>query len=113
MNGDARALAESALPVIEMKFLFGVLVGAVGLWAYRSGKLETLTGRSPASVQEAFSVASDRVKQVAEDPRVGNAVAKVQDAVSTASSSTIGRPSQSEVAGPTDQPLPGTEPGNQ
>ena len=96
----------------EMKFVLGVIVGAVGIWAYRAGKLEMLTGRAPAGVQQVFSVVSDGVKQVADDPRVGSAVAKVQDAVSTTASSSIARPSAAEIAGRPDEPLPRHEPEN-
>ena len=62
-----------------MKFFLGIFLGAVGMWAYRTGKLDTLKQRSPDTVKQAFN-----------NP-----------------ASTIAHPTPAEVAGRPDEPLPG------
>ena len=64
-----------------MGFLLGVAAGALGMWAYRSGRLDSVMGRSPDQVQQAFSSASDRVRQVADNPQVRDVVSAVTDRV--------------------------------
>lgn len=76
-----------------MKFLFGIALGALGVWAYQTGKLEMLTGRSPDQLQQMFTSTTENVQAVAEK-------------VSGAADSSIVRPSAAEVAGRPDEPLP-------
>ena len=51
-----------------MKFLFGVAIGVVGMWAYSNGKLQALMGQAPEPLTEAFGKATERASQVAEQP---------------------------------------------
>jgi hypothetical protein len=88
-----------------MKFFLGIAVGAVGMWAYSNGKLQSLMGRTPEPMQDAFSRASQQVNQLAEDDRVRGFVAKAQDTAQD-----IARPSASEVSGRPSEPLPATGP---
>ena len=37
-----------------MKFFFGLAVGAVGMWAYQNGKLDSLMGHAPEPVRQAY-----------------------------------------------------------
>ena len=53
-----------------MKFLFGVAIGAVGMWAYSSGKLQGLMGQASGPVNQAFTVAGERASEVANNPQV-------------------------------------------
>jgi hypothetical protein len=64
-----------------MKFFVGLVLGGVGMWAYSSGRLQTLMGRAPAPVQDAFSKAGDQVNQVANHDQIRGFVAKTQDTV--------------------------------
>ena len=36
--------------IYSMNFIVGLAVGALGMWAYRSGKMQNLVGRAPAPV---------------------------------------------------------------
>ena len=65
-----------------MKFLFGVAIGVVGMWAYSNGKLQALMGQAPEPVTEAFGKATERASQVANNPQVRDFVSKAQDKVS-------------------------------
>ena len=77
-----------------MKFLFGVAIGAVGMWAYSSGKLQGLMGQASEPVNQAFTVASERASQVANNPQVRDVVSKAQDKISD-----LATPSASEGSG--------------
>jgi hypothetical protein len=65
-----------------MKFLFGVAIGVVGMWAYSNGKLQALMGQAPEPLTEAFGKATERASQVANNPQVRDFVSKAQDKVS-------------------------------
>jgi hypothetical protein len=69
-------------PVL-MKFLFGVAMGVIGMWAYRAGKLEGVLRRAPAPIQQTFQ---------------------------SGSGSDIAVPSASEVATRPSEPLPREQP---
>jgi hypothetical protein len=69
-----------------MKFLFGVAIGALGFWAYRTGKLATLLPNRPESVQQQFST----------NPSSG--------------AQSVVTPSATEVAGRPSEPLPREHP---
>jgi len=88
-----------------MKFFFGLAVGAVGMWAYRSGKLQGFMGRAPEPVQDAFSRASDQVAQVTNNEQVRGFVSKAQDKAQE-----IATPTASEISGRPAEPLPTSEP---
>jgi hypothetical protein len=60
-----------------MKFFFGLAVGAIGLWAYQSGKLRSLMGSAPEPVQQLWQPATE-----------------------------IAKPSASEISGRPSEPLP-------
>jgi hypothetical protein len=87
-----------------MKFFFGLAVGAVGMWAYSSGKLQGFMGRAPEPVQDAFSRATDQVNQVANSDQVRGFVAKTQDKAQE-----IATPTASEISGRPAEPLPTSE----
>jgi len=93
-----------------MNFLLGVAVGAVGYWAYRSGKLQSLTGAAPEPVQQAVSMASDRVSQVASSDQVRSVASSVQDRMQSVKPPEIAIPSSAEIAGRPAEPLPRQEP---
>jgi hypothetical protein len=59
-----------------MKFFFGLAVGAIGMWAYSSGKLQGVMGRAPEPVQDAFSRASDQASQFANNEQVRGFVSR-------------------------------------
>ena len=88
-----------------MKFVFGVAIGAFGMWAYQNGKLQSWMGSAPESVQQAWQPAAERLGQVANSDQVRNAASAVQDAVQQRSSD-IARPSAAEVSGRPSEPLP-------
>jgi hypothetical protein len=69
-----------------MKFVFGVALGALGMWAYRSGKFESLMGAAPEPVRQAWQPVQDKIEQ-----RRG---------------SEIVTPTPAEVAGRPSEPLP-------
>ena len=87
-----------------MKFVFGIAIGAVGMWAYSSGKFQSLMGGAPDSVQQAWQPAAERINQVANSDQVRQAVSTVQD--SMRKSPEIVTPSAAEVAGRPSEPLP-------
>jgi len=91
---------------VRMKFFFGVAIGAVGMWAYRSGKLQGLMGAAPDQVQQAWQPAAERIGQVANSPQVRQAVSAVQDSMRPPPD--IATPSTAEDAGRPAEPLPGT-----
>ena len=88
-----------------MKFFLGLAVGAVGMWAYSSGKLQGLMGRAPEPVQDAFSRASEQVNQVAANDQVRGFVAKAQDKAQEIATTTA-----SEISRRPAEPSPTTEP---
>jgi hypothetical protein len=104
-----------------MKFVFGVAIGVVGMWAYQSGKLQGLMGGAPEPVQQAWQPAAERIGQVANSPQVQQAVSTVQDSARSARDSMhaahdsvkpepeIAKPSAAEVAGRPSDPLPGSD----
>lgn len=73
-----------------MKFLFGIAAGALGMWAYQSGKFEAFTGGGGGRVTESLR----------------NAAETVQGSVRP--SGDIATPSASEVSGRPSEPLPTT-----
>ena len=88
-----------------MKFLFGVAIGAVGMWAYSGGKLQGLMGQAPKPVNEAFTVASERASQVANNPQVRDVVSKAQDKISdlaspSAPEGSAGEPGATDASDP-------------
>ncbi len=93
-----------------MKFLVGIAVGAIGVWAYQNGKLQGLMGGSPESMQQMWQPAVDRVNQVAQSDTVRQAVSTVkdtvQDKVQQTRGSDIAMPTASEVSGRPSDPLP-------
>jgi len=89
----------------DMKFFLGIAVGAVGMWAYSSGKLQELMGRAPEPVQDAFGKASQQVNQMADSDQVRGFVGKAQDKAQG-----VAMPSASEVSGRPSEPLPASEP---
>ena len=88
-----------------MKFFFGIAVGAVGMWAYSSGKLQGLMGRAPEPMQDAFGKAGQQLNQMADNDQVRGFVSKAQDTAHE-----ITRPTASEVSGRPSEPLPTSEP---
>ena len=90
-----------------MKFVFGVALGAVGFWAYRSGKLQGLMGGAPEQV---WQPAVERFGQVANSDQVRQVASKVQDKVQEttqqARTPEIATPTASEVSGRPSDPLP-------
>jgi len=87
-----------------MKFVFGIAIGAVGMWAYKSGKFQSLMGSAPDSMQQAWQPAAERVSQVANSDKVRQAVSTVQDSMKPTPD--IAMPSAAEVAGRPSEPLP-------
>jgi hypothetical protein len=84
-----------------MKFFVGLAVGALGMWAYRGGKLQGLIGQAPAPVQDAFSAASQRVSQVANNDQLREFASNVQGKASE-----VATPSATEVSSRPSEPLP-------
>jgi hypothetical protein len=93
-----------------MNFLIGVALGALGMWAYGTGKLQRLTGGAPEPVQQAFTMASERINQVATSEQVRSVASTLQDRVQQAKGPEIAMPSAAEVAGRPAEPLPRQEP---
>jgi hypothetical protein len=89
-----------------MKFVFGVAIGALGMWAYQSGKFEGLMGGAPEPVRQAWQPAAERVGQMVNSDRIGQVASKVQDTVQQARGSEIVTPTAAEVAGRPSEPLP-------
>ncbi len=89
-----------------MKFFFGVAIGALGVWAYQSGKLEGLMGIAPERAQQAWQPAAERVGQVMNSEQVRQVASTVQDRVQQARGSDIVTPSAAEVSGRPSDPLP-------
>jgi len=93
-----------------MNFLIGVALGALGMWAYGTGKLQRLTGATREPVQQAFTMASDRINQVAASEQVRSVTSGLQDRVQQAKGTEVVMPSAAEVAGRPAEPLPRQEP---
>jgi hypothetical protein len=93
-----------------MKFLFGVVFGALGMWAYQSGKLQSFLGGAPEPVQQAFKSTSERVGQAVNSDQVRQVASTVQEKVQQAGAPQIATPSAAEVAGRPSEPLPRNEP---
>lgn len=89
-----------------MKFLLGVAIGALGVWAYKGGRLQSLMGGAPAEVQQVFTTASERVQQTANSDPVRQAASFVQDKMQSSDAPQIARPSATEVASRPSEPLP-------
>src|SRR5689334_7566924 len=90
----------------HMKFFFGIAVGALGMWAYRSGKLESLMGIAPEPARQAWQPAVERVGQVVNSEQVRQVASTVQDKVGQMRSSDIVTPSAAEISGRPSEPLP-------
>jgi hypothetical protein len=84
-----------------MKFFVGLAVGALGMWAYRGGKLQGLIGQAPAPMQDAFSTPSQRVSQVANTDQLREFASNVQGRASE-----VAIPSATEVSSRPSEPLP-------
>lgn len=84
-----------------MKFVFGVAIGALGMWAYQSGKLDSWMGGTP---EQFGQTAVDRFNQVAGSEPVRQAAAGVQNVMQRGTE--IARPTTAEVAGRPTEPLP-------
>jgi len=76
-----------------MKFVLGIIVGAVGVWAYQGGKLQSLMGGAPEPVQHAWTTGTERISQMADADKP----------------SPIVTPSATEISGRPSEPLPGTQ----
>jgi len=87
-----------------MKFFFGIAIGAVGMWAYKTGKLPGSIGGASESMQHAWEPAAERFSQVANSDQVQHAVSTVKDRMPSASE--IATPSAAEVSGRPAEPLP-------
>ena len=88
-----------------MKFVFGLAVGAVGMWAYQSGKLQSLMGNAPEQFGTVWQPAAERINQVASSDQVRQVTSTVQDTLRP-SAPDIARPSAAEVSGRPSEPLP-------
>jgi hypothetical protein len=86
-----------------MKFVFGLALGALGMWAYRTGKLQEMMGGSAA---DAWQPAVERFNQVANSEQVRNVASTVQDRMQQARTAEIATPMPAEVAGRPSEPLP-------
>lgn len=89
-----------------MKFVFGVAVGALGMWAYQSGKFESLMGIAPEPARQAWQPAAERVGQVVNSEQVRQVTATVQDKVGQMRAPDIVTPTAAEVSGRPSEPLP-------
>jgi hypothetical protein len=89
-----------------MKFFFGIAVGALGMWAYQNGKLDTLMGSAPEPVRQAWQPAAERLGQMANSEQVQQVGAAVQDKMQQARPSEIVTPSPAEISGRPSEPLP-------
>jgi hypothetical protein len=93
-----------------MKFLLGVVFGALGMWAYQGGKLQGIIGGAPEPVRQAFSSTSERVSQAVNSDQVRQVASTVQEKVQQAGAPQIATPSAAEVAGRPSESLPRNEP---
>ena len=89
-----------------MRFVFGVAIGAVGMWEYRSGKFESLMGGAPEPVRQAWQPAAERVSQVMNSDTLRQVGSTVQDKIDQARAPEIVTPSAAEVSGRPSDPLP-------
>ena len=90
-----------------MRFFFGLAFGAIGMWAYQSGKLNELMGSSATqSVGNVWQPAAERIGSMANSDQIKQVALKVQDTVQSARGSDIVTPSPAEVAGRPSEPLP-------
>jgi len=89
-----------------MKFLFGVAIGAVGMWAYQNGKFESLMGIAPEPARQAWQPAAERISQAVQSDQVRQVASSVQDKLHHAGASEIVTPSAAEVSGRPSEPLP-------
>jgi hypothetical protein len=81
------------------------------MWAYRAGKLDSVMGRVPGSIQQTFQSAGERMTEVVNSEQARRVASTVQERVqgSSASRSEIAAPSASEIATRPSGPLPGKE----
>ena len=102
-----------------MKFFFGVAIGALGMWAYQSGKLDGLMRIAPERAQQVWQPTAERVGQVMDSVPVRQVMnsdqvrqvassvqRKVQDTVQQTRGAEIVTPSAAEVSGRPSEPLP-------
>ncbi|MBV9581474.1 MAG: hypothetical protein JO057_23090 [Chloroflexi bacterium] len=92
-----------------MKFFFGVAVGAAAMWAYSSGKLQSVMGQAPEPVNQAFTMASERANQVANNEQVRGFVSQAQDRISSVTTPTSSEGSGGEPQSTMPVELTGTE----
>jgi len=95
-----------------MRFLIGVAIGAIGMWAYRGGKVQSLVSSAPEPMQQAYNTTAERITQVVNTEQVRQIASAVQDKVQRADAPHIAKPTAAEVAGRPSEPLPRYEPEN-
>jgi hypothetical protein len=88
-----------------MKFVLGVVCGAAGLWAYRSGKLREWLGVAPEPVRQTMNRAAQQVNNIATSEPVREFASRIEGPHRTQASSIV-TPSAAEVAGRPADPLP-------
>jgi uncharacterized membrane protein len=93
-----------------MKFLIGAAIGALGMWAYRGGKVQSLVNSAPEPMQQAYNTTAERINQVVNNEQVRQIASTVQDKVQRVDAPQIARPRAAEVAGRPSEPLPRYEP---
>jgi hypothetical protein len=93
-----------------MKFLVGVALGSLAMWAYRSGKMQSLASSAPEPMQQAYNTTAERINQAVANDQVRQIASTIQDKVQRANAPQIVRPSAAEVAGRPSEPLPRYEP---
>jgi hypothetical protein len=102
--------ASSFKDAVVMKFLIGVGFGALAMWAYRSGKVQSLSSSAPETMQQAYNTTAERINQVVTNDQVRQISSTVQDKMQRANAPQILRPSAAEVVGRPSEPLPRYEP---
>ena len=82
-----------------MKFLIGVVLGTLGMWAYRGGKVQSLVSSPPEPMQQAYNTIAERITHVVNNDQIRQKAASVQDKVQQAHAPEIVRPTAAEVVG--------------
>jgi hypothetical protein len=93
-----------------VKFLVGVALGVIGMWAYRGGKVQSLVSGSPEPIQQAAKTARERINEVVTTDRVRQMASTVHDRIDPNDAPQIVKPTAAEVAGRPSEPLPRNEP---
>ena len=80
---------------VVMKFLIGVALGILGMWAYRGGKVQSLVSSPPEPMQQAYNTIAERITHVVNNDQIRQTASTVQDKVQQAHAPEIvGRPSE-------------------